>query len=113
MDFGSLLFCCLRLIRARPQIASDFPIAYPYVLVDEYQDTNAIQDRLLRELWPPGSSQLFVVADDDQMIFQWNGASPERISALRDDYRTSVLGLPRKFPLPTGGRGAGEPPHGR
>lgn len=100
MDFGSLLFCCLRLIRARPQIASDFPIAYPYVLVDEYQDTNAIQDRLLRELWPPGSSQLFVVADDDQMIFQWNGASPERISALRDDYRTSVLGLPESFRCP-------------
>ncbi len=100
MDFGSLLFCCWRLIRRRPQIAGDFPTAYPYVLVDEYQDTNAIQDRLLRALWPPGSSQLFVVADDDQMIFQWNGASPERISGLRDDYRTTVLQLPESFRCP-------------
>ena len=100
MDFGSLLFCCWRLIRMRPQIAGDFPTAYPYVLVDEYQDTNAIQDRLLRALWPPGSNQLFVVADDDQMIFQWNGASPERISGLRDDYRTTVLQLPESFRCP-------------
>ena len=97
MDYGSLILCCFRLVRAQPLIAADFPIGYPHVLVDEYQDTNAIQDRLLRELWPPGSTELFVVADDDQMIYQWNGASPERIENLRTAYRMTVLELPESF----------------
>ena len=97
LDFGSLLFCCLRLASSRPSIAEDFPIAYPHVLVDEYQDTNAIQDRLLRELWPPGTNELFVVADDDQTIFQWNGANPERIADLKADYQMTALYLPETF----------------
>lgn len=97
LDFGSLLSCCLRLASSRPSIAEDFPIAYPYVLVDEYQDTNAIQDRLLRRLWPPGTSELFVVADDDQTIFQWNGANPERIAGLKADYGMTALYLPETF----------------
>ena len=97
MDYGSLLYCVLDLVRAQPRIAADFPIAYPQVLVDEYQDTSAIQDRILRELWPPGSGEFFVVADDDQMIYQWNGASPERIEALREDYRMTVYPLPETY----------------
>ena len=97
MDYGSLILCCFRLVRAQSRIAADFPIGYPHVLVDEYQDTNAIQDRLLRELWPPGSTELFVVADDDQMIYQWNGASPERIEDLKTAYGMTVLELPESF----------------
>lgn len=97
MDYGSLLYCVLDLIRAQPRIAADFPTAYPYVLVDEYQDTSAIQDRILRELWPPGSGEFFVVADDDQMIYRWNGASPERIEALREDYRMTAYPLPETY----------------
>ena len=84
MDYGSLLLCCFRLVRAQPRIATDFPIGYPHVLVDEYQDTNAIQDRLLRELWPPASAELFVAADDDRWsgprfhwTLDWGRLSPE------------------------------------
>lgn len=94
MDYGSLIHCCIELARRKRPIREDFPIMYPHVLVDEYQDTNAAQDALLRELWPPGSSEFFVVADDDQMIYQWNGASPERIEALREDYGMTVCRLP-------------------
>lgn len=97
LDYGALLYCCLRLVRRHEWFQEDFPILYPHVLVDEYQDTNAIQDRLLRELWPPGSADLFVVADDDQTIFQWNGASPERITDLKSDYDMSVLHLPETY----------------
>lgn len=94
MDYGSLIHCTIVLVRRKRPIREDFPIMYPQVLVDEYQDTNAAQDRLLRELWPPGSSGLFVVADDDQVIHGWNGASPERIAALREDYGMTVCRLP-------------------
>ena len=94
MDYGSLIHCTIVLVRRKRPIREDFPIMYPQVLVDEYQDTNAAQDRLFRELWPPGSSELFVVADDDQVIHGWNGASPERIAALREDYGMTVCRLP-------------------
>ena len=94
LDYGSLIHCCIVLARRKRPIREDFPIMYPHVLVDEYQDTNAAQDALFRELWPPGSSEVFAVADDDQMIYQWNGASPERIDALREDYGMTVCRLP-------------------
>lgn len=94
MDYGSLIHCCIELVRRKRRISDGFPIVYPHVFVDEYQDTNAAQDRLLRELWPPGSSEVFAVADDDPMTYRWNGASPERIEALREDYRMTVCRLP-------------------
>lgn len=94
MDYGSLIHCCIELVRRKRPIREDFPIVYPHVLVDEYQDTNAAQDALLRELWPPGSSEFFAVADDDRTNYRWNGASPERIEALRDDYGMTVCRLP-------------------
>lgn len=94
MDYGSLVHCCIELVRRKQPIREDFPIVYPHVFVDEYQDTNAAQDRLLRELWPPGSSELFAMADDDRMTYRWNGASPERIESLRKDYGMTVCRLP-------------------
>lgn len=94
MDYGSLIHCTIALVRRKWPIREDFPIIYPHVLVDEYQDTNAAQDRLLRELWPPGSSEFLVVADDDQLAYRWNGANPERIATLREDYGMTVRRLP-------------------
>ena len=95
LDFGALLVCCLRLFRERPRIARDYRIVYPFACVDEYQDTNKVQDLLLRALYPDRNSNLFVVADDDQTIYQWNGASPERLRRLRTDYAMEVVQLPR------------------
>lgn len=100
LDFDSILVCCLRLFRERPAVAELVRTTYPYVCVDEYQDTNEVQDRLLRELCPPPSGNLFVVADDDQIIYEWNGASPERLTALRSDYHMQVVELPESFRCP-------------
>ena len=94
LDFGALLVCCLRLFRERPPIARDYRIVYPFACVDEYQDTNRVQDLLLRALYPDRNSNLFVVADDDQAIYQRNGASPERLRRLRTDYAMEVVQLP-------------------
>ena len=102
LDFGALLVCCLRLFRERPPIARDYRIVYPFACVDEYQDTNKVQDLLLRALYPDPNSNLFVVADDDQTIYQWNGASPERLRRLRTDYAMEVVQLPESFRCPPG-----------
>ncbi len=100
LDFGTLLGCCLRLFKEKPRIIKHYRIVYPYVCVDEYQDTNKVQDLLLRALCGDKSPNLFVVADDDQIIYQWNGASPERLKQLRMDYKMTVIQLPESYRCP-------------
>ena len=100
LDIGALLVCCLRLFNERPRIARDFGVVYPFACVDEYQDTNKVQDLLLRTLYPDRKANLFVVADDDQTIYQWNGASPERLRRLQHDYDMRVVQLPESFRCP-------------
>lgn len=100
LDFGALLVYCLRLFRERPRLAAHYRVIYPFVCVDEYQDTNTVQDQLLRALCPHPNANLFVVADDDQTIYQWNGANPMRLDDLRDHYQMGTLQLPESYRCP-------------
>lgn len=100
LDFAALLVCGLRLLRKNPAVAELVRTTYPYLCVDEYQDTNEVQDRLLRLLSPPPGGNLFVVADDDQIIYEWNGANPRRLADLHSDYRMTVVELPESFRCP-------------
>ena len=100
LDFGTLLICTLRLFREQPKIADHYKIVYPYVCIDEYQDSNKAQDSLLRALCPKMNANLFVVADDDQIIYQWNGASPERLKRLQYDYKMQTIQLPESYRCP-------------
>lgn len=100
LDFGSLLLLALRLLSERPAIAQQLRTVYPSVCVDEFQDTNLAQYRLLRAVVGDSPKDLFVVADDDQIIYQWNGASPERLQALRDDFKMQVVQLPANYRCP-------------
>lgn len=101
LDFPASLILCRRLFRERPIFAEDQRVVYPYACVDGYQDTNRAQDRFLRDIYPDRDANLFVVADDDQTIYEWNGASPNRLRALRDDYGMKVLQLPKSFRCPS------------
>ena len=100
LDFASLLLLALRLLYERPAVAQQLRIVYPSVCVDEFQDTNLTQYRLLKAIVGDTPKDLFVVADDDQIIYQWNGASPERLQALRNDFKMHVLQLPANYRCP-------------
>lgn len=99
-DFGSLLFLAHQLLTSKPFIAKHLRTIYPHICVDEYQDTNLAQDRVLRAIVGDAPKKLFVVADDDQIIYQWNGASPERLARLREDFKMSVIQLPVNYRCP-------------
>lgn len=101
LDFPASLILCRRLFRERPIFAKDQRVVYPYACVDEYQDTNRAQDRLLRDIYPEPDANLFIVADDDQTIYEWNGVTPTRLRALRDDYGMKVFQLPKSFRCPS------------
>lgn len=101
MDFGCLIAEALGLLERNPNIRRLINRIYPYVCVDEFQDTNLAQYRILSFLVSPATKNLFVVADDDQIIYQWNGADPERLRALREDFGVTVLQLPENYRCPS------------
>lgn len=100
LDFGGLLYFACRLLRQQPAVARIVRLAWTYVCVDEFQDTNKAQYNLLRLLVGSDMPNLFIVGDDDQILYQWNGASPERFKALHDDYKMTVIQLPENYRCP-------------
>src|SRR5207245_2064112 len=73
IDFGDQLALAVQLIETDPDLARGWRDAHPFVLLDEYQDTNFAQRRLLQLLYPPGSS-VTAVGDDMQSIYAFRGA---------------------------------------
>ena len=100
LDFSALLHFARILLSENAGVARLTRLAWQYVSVDEFQDTNQAQYDLLALLAVGESPNLFVVADDDQIIYQWNGASPERILALHRDFQMETVQLPESFRCP-------------
>jgi DNA helicase-2/ATP-dependent DNA helicase PcrA len=100
LDFGALLHFARELLTKHPAVTRVLRAGWTHVCVDEFQDTNKAQYDLLRLLVAERSPNLFVVADDDQIIYQWNGASPERLQTLKHDYQMTVLQLPENYRCP-------------
>jgi DNA helicase II / ATP-dependent DNA helicase PcrA len=100
LDFGSMLYFARKLLASKPRIARQVRTVYRYVCVDEFQDTNLAQYKVLQLIAPGPSANLFVVADDDQIIFQWNGADPKRLEELKNDYQTQIIQLPENYRCP-------------
>lgn len=100
-DFGSLLHFACRLLREKAGVARLVRAGWSHVCVDEFQDTNKAQYELLKLIAPPRNSNLFIVGDDDQIIYQWNGASPERLQTLRSEYDLELVQLPENYRCPS------------
>ena len=85
LDFDDLILLPALLFEQRPDILDKWQHRIRYMLVDEYQDTNGAQYKLVKQL--VGNRQgLTVVGDDDQSIYAWRGAKPENLSLLGKDY---------------------------
>lgn len=100
LDFDSLIFRTFALFRKFPSFAQRYQAVYPYWCIDEFQDTNAAQYALVKEMAKPSFTNVFVVADDDQIIYVWNGASHRRLEDFRSDFRTTLLQLPTNYRCP-------------
>ena len=100
LDFGSLIAEATGLLEGNASIRRLINRVYPFVCVDEFQDTNLAQYRILSSVVDPTTRNLFVVADDDQIIYQWNGADPRRLRSLNEDFGVTVLQLPENYRCP-------------
>jgi DNA helicase-2/ATP-dependent DNA helicase PcrA len=90
VDFGELLLRAHELLRERSPILEHYRDRFRYLLVDEFQDTNALQYAWLR-LLAGDEAHLFMVGDDDQSIYGWRGARIENIQRFSRDYPDAVV----------------------
>lgn len=93
MDFNGLILGACRLLRDVKGVAERTQRTYPYWLVDEFQDTTPAQYRLLQLAAGTSFKNLFAVADDDQIIYQWAGASFRQIQKFRTDFEPKLVQL--------------------
>ena len=100
LDFDSLILRTHQLFTKFPVLAKRYRTVYTHICVDEFQDTNRAQYALIRALTGDDYKNILVVADDDQIIYQWNGASHKRIVEFRNDYAAAVLQLPVVYRCP-------------
>jgi DNA helicase II / ATP-dependent DNA helicase PcrA len=85
LDFGDLIMLAVRLFDSHPAILKHYQERFQWILVDEYQDTNPIQYRLVR-LLAGERMNLCVVGDDDQSIYRWRGADIRNILDFEKDF---------------------------
>jgi DNA helicase-2/ATP-dependent DNA helicase PcrA len=90
VDFAELLLRAYELWRDDPSLLQHYRTRFRHVLVDEFQDTNAIQYKWLMLLAGPAGLP-FVVGDDDQSIYRWRGARVENLQQFRRDFPQAVL----------------------
>jgi len=97
LDFEDLLLLTVRMLEEHPPVLGKYTDRYLNVLVDEYQDLNLAQERLVELI--AVRSQPFVVGDDDQSIYRFRGASRaslERFTARFQDAKTITMGRNRR-----------------
>jgi DNA helicase-2/ATP-dependent DNA helicase PcrA len=97
LDFDDLLIKTVVLFDKFPQTAEKYSARYPYIMVDEYQDTNRQQYRLVRHL-ARLHDNICVVGDEDQSIYSWRGADIQNILSFEKDFpRVRVIKLEQNY----------------
>ncbi len=89
-DFDDLLLLAVRLLESHPDIGDTYAQKFRHVLVDEYQDTNHIQFRLVRRL-AGAHGNVMVVGDDDQSIYGWRGADIRNILDFEEHFPDATV----------------------
>lgn len=91
VDFAELMLRTYELMRDDPALRAHYQQRFQHVLVDEFQDTNALQYAWLKLFAPPGGQQaVFAVGDDDQSIYAFRGAEVGNMAAFEREYRVRL-----------------------
>ena len=85
IDFDDMIIKCYQLFTNYPQILKKWQGAYEYILIDEFQDINLPQYKIMQMLAKP-EDNIFIVGDDDQSIYRFRGAKPEIMLGFKKDY---------------------------
>ena len=100
LDIPALIAETLNLLRKNEGIRKQIQRVYPYICVDEFQNTSHSQIELIAQIVDPKTRNLFVVADDDQIICHWNGTSIGHIKSLVKKFKMKMHHLPENYRCP-------------
>ena len=90
VDFAELLLRAYELWLRNPQLLKHYQQRFRHVLIDEFQDTNAIQYAWVLKIAGPDGAP-FIVGDDDQSIYRWRGARVENLTQFSRDYPSAKM----------------------
>jgi DNA helicase-2/ATP-dependent DNA helicase PcrA len=97
VDFGDLLLYCNQLLINNPDVLEHYQNKFKYILIDEYQDTNAVQYLWARML-ASKHKNICCVGDDDQSIYSWRGAEVKNILRFEKDFpNAKVIKLEQNY----------------
>lgn len=97
VDFDDLLTLTVQLLENQPMVRTYYQNRFKHILIDEYQDTNHVQYRMLRAL-AEKTTMLCAVGDDDQSIYAWRGADINNILNFEQDYpKVKVVKLEQNY----------------
>jgi len=96
IDFDDILDLTSRLLDGDEKLRERLRERWTHVLVDEFQDTDILQYRILRRILPESGSS-FIVADDNQSIYGWRGADSRNLSDYRSRYRPREIQLEENY----------------
>ncbi len=97
LDFDDLISKTVKLLQSKPEIRKKWQQQFKYVMIDEYQDTNTAQYKLVK-LLTNDQKNIAVVGDDWQSIYSWRGADFKNILNFEKDYNsTTVIKLERNY----------------
>lgn len=100
IDFDDMVSMCYDLLVKRPDILDSIRRRYPFIMVDEYQDTNLLQYEILKLLAHP-LDNLYVVGDDDQSVYGFRGARPDIMRQFKKEFKgAEVMRLSYNFRCP-------------
>ncbi len=88
LDFDDLIMCTVKLFEENPDVLKYYQNKFKYILVDEYQDTNHAQYRLV-SLLAAKNKNICVVGDDDQSIYKFRGADISNILGFEDEFENA------------------------
>lgn len=91
LDFGDLILSTVELLFKNNSLRNHYKNEFHHILVDEFQDTNTIQSKLIELLHNKNDGYLFVVGDDDQSIYEWRGANIENILNFDKQYKDTLI----------------------
>ena len=97
VDFGELLLKSYEVLVNSSSVKDFFQTRFQSILIDEFQDTNTIQYKWLREI-ASKKANVTAVGDDDQSIYGWRGAKVEHVNSFTDDYKnTEIVRLEQNY----------------
>ena len=90
VDFGDLILLCIKLFKENESVKKYYQNLFHYILVDEYQDINFIQQQWLEYLYK-GHKNICCVGDDDQSIYSWRGADVTNLLEFKKNFQTPKI----------------------